>query len=126
MRKLAEKFPGAFLVFATLKDALSDAEKAEIGQLATWGRERLADRRSRAPVIVLTGLELFSSWHINESWKTHGGQHAKFVEPASVCLDNLWTLAEFTQQLYLGLPSSYCQRRRQIVPGGGVKVYQSD
>ena len=116
MRRLAEKFPGAFLVFATLKDALSDAEKAEIGQLAIWGRERLADRRPRAPVIVLTGLELFSSWHINESWKEHGGQHAKFVEPASVCLDNLWTLAELTQQLYLGLPSSYAHLRASV-PG---------
>jgi hypothetical protein len=110
MRKLAERFPGAFLVFATLKDELSDAEKAEIGQLATWGRERLPDRRPRAPVIVLTGLELFS-WHINHSWEERGGRHAKFVEPARVCLDNLWTLAEFTQQLYLGLPDSYAHLR---------------
>ena len=70
-------------MFATLKDELSDAEKAEIGQLATWGRERLPDHRPRAPVIVLTGLELFSSWHINHSWKERGGRHAKFIEPPS-------------------------------------------
>lgn len=63
MRKLAEKFPGAFLVFATLKDELSDAEKAEIGQLATWGRERLPDRRPRAPVIVLTGRAILQLAH---------------------------------------------------------------
>jgi hypothetical protein len=109
MRKLAEKFTGAFLVFATLKEELSETEKAMIGELATWGRERLPDRRPRAPVIVLTGIELFSSRHIEHSWKERGGRHAKFVEPPSVRLDNLWNLAEFTQQLYLGLPNPYAQ-----------------
>ena len=104
MRKLADKFPGAFLVFATLKDSLSDVEKEEIGRLATWGRERLADGRPRAPVIVFTGVELFSTWHIEQSWKDLGGQWAKFVALPSVHLDNLWTLAEITQQIYLGLP----------------------
>jgi len=107
MRKLADKFPGAFLVFATLKDSLSDVEKEEIGRLATWGRERLADGRPRAPVIVLTGIELFSTWRIEQSWKDLGGQHAKFVAPPSVHLDNLWTLAEITQQVYLGLPHAH-------------------
>jgi hypothetical protein len=43
MRRLAEKFPGAFLVFAMLKDALTAPEKAEIAALATWGRELLLD-----------------------------------------------------------------------------------
>jgi hypothetical protein len=50
---------------------------------------------------------LFSSWHINHSWKERGGRHAKFVEPPSVRLDNLWTLAEFTQQL----PGPYAHLR---------------
>jgi len=104
MRKLADKFPGAFLVFATLKDSLSDVEKQRIGCLATWGRERLADGRPRAPVIIFTGIELFSAWLIEESWKALGGQWAKSLAPPSVRLDNLWTLAEVTQQIYLGLP----------------------
>jgi hypothetical protein len=104
MRKLADKFPGAFLVFATLKDNLSELEKQEIGRLATWGLEQLPDGRPRAPVIVLTGVELFSTWHIEQSWKELGGRHAKFVEGLTMRLDNLWTFAEITQQLYLGLP----------------------
>lgn len=107
MWKLAEHFPGAFLIFATLKDDLSEVEKAEIGRLANWGRERLPDYRPRAPVIVLTGVELFADWYIEQSWKDRGGQWAKFVEPAYARLDNLWTLAELTQQIYLGLPSPY-------------------
>jgi hypothetical protein len=41
MEILATAFPGAFLVFATLKDALSDDERSIIGKLALWGREPL-------------------------------------------------------------------------------------
>jgi hypothetical protein len=107
MRKLAEQFPGAFLVFAALKDDLSDTEKVEIGHLATWGRERLVDGRPRAPVIVLTGIELFAPWRIRQSWKGLGGERAKFAESQRARFDNLWDLAELTQQIYLGLPDPY-------------------
>jgi len=67
MRRLAEKFPGAFLVFAMMKDAITDSEKAEIAALALWGREQLDDGRPRAPVIVLTGTELFSEEHVKRT-----------------------------------------------------------
>ena len=107
MRRLAEKFPGAFLVFATLKDSLSDAEKSEAAQLALWGRERMEDGFPRAPVIVLTSLELFCPWNLKQTWKDRGEQWAKFAEHARFDFDNLWTLAEITQQLYLGLPDRY-------------------
>jgi hypothetical protein len=106
-RKLAETFPGAFLVFAALKDDLSDVEKGEIGRLAAWGRGRLRDGRPRAPVIVLTGTELFFAWHIEETWRKLGGHRAGFVRVPSVRIENLWTLAEITQQMYLGLPHPY-------------------
>jgi hypothetical protein len=117
MRKLGEKFPGAFLVFAALKDDLSDAERLEIGRLATWGRERLPDGRPRAPVIVLGGLELFSEWQIKRSWKKVGGQRAKLVERSTVSLSNLWELAEITQQIYLGLPDPYAVPRPTVTNG---------
>jgi len=107
MWKLAELFPGAFLVFAALKDDLTETEKAEIGRLATWGRERLVDGRPRAPIIVLTGAELFAHGRITRSWKELGGERAKFAESQRVRLDNLWNLADVTQQIYLGLPSPY-------------------
>jgi hypothetical protein len=115
MRKLADKFPGAVFVFATLKDALSDGEKALIGPLASWGRENLPDHRPRAPVIVLTGIELFARWHIEEAWKEHGGMHANFAAPMHQYLDNLTTLANLTQQLYLGLPDRNAELRASMV-----------
>jgi hypothetical protein len=112
MKKVAEKFPGAFIVFATLKDELSDAEQSSIGKLAMQGRERLDNGQPRSPVIVLTGTELFASWNLNHAWKEKGGQHARFAEPAAMRLDNLLTLAELTQQLYLGLPDPWAHLRQ--------------
>ena len=106
MRKLADKFPGAFVVFATLKDELSPTERAEIGQFALWGRRRLQDGRPHTPVIVLTATELFCNWHVRESWKKAGGPRANVVQSRNVRLENLWTLAELTQRVYLGLEDS--------------------
>jgi len=107
MRKLGEKFPGAFLVFATLKDTLSDTDKKLVGDLASWGRAHLKNGRPHSPVIVLTGIELFARWDIRDAWKGLGGRHANFIERARVRLGNLWEFAEITQQLYLDLPDPY-------------------
>jgi hypothetical protein len=104
MRKLADKFPGAIHVFAALKNELTDTEKTAIRDFATWGRQRLPDGRPQAPVIVLTGIELFAGWDIEHRWKEMGDPHAKFVSRPSVRLENLWKVADITQQLYLGLP----------------------
>lgn len=109
MQKLATQFPGAFLIFSTLKDELNDEEKREIGRFALWGRERLPDGKPRAPVIVLTGAELFSAWSMAQSWKDAGGQRAQIAEPAYMRFDNLWTLAEATQQVYLELPHPHAR-----------------
>lgn len=105
MRQLADLFPGAFLVFAALKEALHEEERTAIAALAQWGREPLDDGRPRAPVIVLTGTELFSTWHIAHTWKELEGKRKQFAEAGYVGLDNLWTLADVTQQIYLNLPS---------------------
>ncbi|WP_348262660.1 hypothetical protein P8935_23075 [Telmatobacter sp. DSM 110680] len=114
MRKLGEKFPGAFLVFATLKDNLSDTEKKLVSDLALWGRGRLNDGKPHSPVIVLTGIELFAPWDIREAWKVHGGRHAGFIgQGSSMRLGDLWNFAEITQHLYLDLPSIHSH----LVPG---------
>jgi hypothetical protein len=52
IRTLAEKMPGAFLVFAVLKEALSVREIARLRSLAKWGRRRPLNGRPRNPVIV--------------------------------------------------------------------------
>lgn len=117
MRLLAESFPGSILVFATLKEAseLSSGETNLIRKLADWGREYDRDRKqSRAPVIMLTGTELFTSHYLHEKWEEKGGDHKKIIEPAwiNARLNNLRMLADLTQQLYLGM-SSYGKWREE-------------
>ena len=74
-------------------------------RLAGWGREYSRERRqARAPVIILTGAELFT-FSLTEEWKKIGGRHAKFAEHAMIKMENLRVLADLTQQLYLNMPS---------------------
>jgi hypothetical protein len=108
LKSLAIRFPGSILVFSTMKEAaeLSKAEVERIAKLAEWGREYVRERRqTRAPVIVLTGAELFAPFSLEDAWKKIGGMHAQLVEPAWIRTDNLRVLADLTQQLYLGMPA---------------------
>ncbi len=108
MKRLAEAFPGSIIVFATLKEA-EDLSREEIGcikKLAQWGREYDKERKqTRAPVIMLTGTELFAADNLKMTWENKGGRHKKMIEPVWVGTDNLRRLADLTQQLYLGMPS---------------------
>lgn len=107
MKTLATRFRGAIIVFATLKQSaeLSEGEIERLGELALWGREYLTDsRHTRAPVIVLTGTELFASYSLREAWKAAGGKHGQFSGVGWFRENNLRVLADLTQQLYLNLP----------------------
>jgi hypothetical protein len=114
MKKLAVKFPGSFQVFATLKDNLSDDERSAIGDFALWGRDPLRNGHPRAPVIVLTGVELFSEWLVDHTWKNLDDKRGKFAALSPTRLDNLWTLADLTQQFYLGLPDRFETLREKV------------
>ncbi|AYO78909.1 hypothetical protein [Sphingobium yanoikuyae] len=106
MKDLALAFPGAALVFATMRDVsqLSKDEIRRLTELARWGRHYEAKRRQvRAPVIVLTGTELFAEHALEDTWKKKGGLHAELVSPGYVRTDNLYQLADMTQQLNLGM-----------------------
>lgn len=108
MKKLSLRFPGSILVFSTMKrgDELSPDEVARIRKLAEWGREYMTDRRrTRAPVIILTGAELFAAHSLDAAWQAMGGRHAKLIEPGWITPDDPVVLADLTQQLYLNMPS---------------------
>ena len=103
LRNLASLFPGSFFVFATLTDRLTEKEKQLIASLALWGREYTGSGETRAPVIILTGNELFASLGLSSAWKQLGGLHEAFAE--NYIRGNLHVLADMTQQLYLGVQS---------------------
>jgi hypothetical protein len=106
MRELATAFPGAILIFATLNDALSAQEIELIVPLAMSARRKRFRGQPHSPVIVLTGVELFSSSWIGNCWdgkdglyKEFNGQHFDFSD--------LELVSDATSQLYLGLESWY-------------------
>ena len=83
-------------------------------QILPRGAEsRLMVARPRAPVVVLTGVELFSPWRIDDTWKGLDGVRKQLADAGHVRLDNLWALADATQQIYLGLPSRSEELRRK-------------
>ena len=104
MKVLASEFPGATLIFATLKEKLSPAEIVSIKAMAQSQRGKRLRGQANSPVIVLTGTELFSSDGAPECWREKGGAYDKFSETRGEWSD-LFSIADATQQLYLGLPS---------------------
>ena len=97
IKDLAEALPGAFLVFAVLKEHLTSWEISLLRSLANWGRRRRIDGRPRNPLIVLTGTELFTSYRLSNEWEPNS--KAKKLIGAHVDLANPLNLAELTQRL---------------------------
>lgn len=128
MRLISERFPGAAIVFATMKEAseLSVDEVSRIRKFAEWGREYLRKHQhTRAPVVVLTGTELFAAHHLEQAWNERGGKHAEFSEHWGFRVENLRILANLTQQLYLEMPpyNSWLEEKwkRKSVRGDGLE-----
>ena len=111
LRRVAENFPGAYIIVSSLK-TIPDYSQREIGllrELAEWGRTRRSDGSLKNPLIVLTGIELFSEHGITQAWKAAG-----FVQPAHVDMTDWYQLAEATQQTYLGLRPFYADFQMQL------------
>ena len=109
LKRMAIYFPGLILVFATLKEELSKEEKELIIPLANWGRVSLPliNGKTRAPVIILTAIELFAINDLRDTYQKKGGLFAKLISPGYIRLENLRVLANITQQLHLGMKSYY-------------------
>lgn len=102
MTLLAEQFPGALLVFATLRKSLTNQEKRLLRPVVNRGRRCWKAEQPCNPVLVLTGNELFSRRHPRQVWKDLGGVFAahslSFGDPRE-----LISLADDTQQIYLDM-----------------------
>ncbi len=62
MMALAKDFPGAILVFATLRKELTENEKKLLRPLVNRGRKYWKAERPYNPVLILTGTELFADF----------------------------------------------------------------
>lgn len=98
MRYLAKTFPGAILVFSTLRESLTKEEVTALTRLAKFGRKHWKADRPLNPVLVLTGRELLT-------WKS---PPLCWTEEEQNRFQNVHTLIELfnaSQQIYLGLKS---------------------
>jgi hypothetical protein len=98
MRYLAKAFPGAVLVFSTLRKSLKPGEIRQISRIARAGRAYWKADRPLNPVLILTGTELLSLHKPPYCWNED--QKKRFDH-----LAGLLGVCNATQQIYLGLPS---------------------
>jgi hypothetical protein len=98
MRHLGAMFPGAVLVFSTLRETLSKKEIVALKRLAKSGRKYWKAKRPINPVLILTSTELLKWERPPYCWTE--AQQKQFHR-----VHGLLSLCNATQQLYLGLPS---------------------
>jgi hypothetical protein len=115
MEALGKAFPGAVLAFCSLRKHLSATEKKLIARVVRKGRGYLKAGRLHNPVLVLTGVELFSEIGPPHCWKAAGEPFSKFE---NVYIDDVQTLCDATQQMHLNIESYWTwregrQRRRE-------------
>ena len=110
-KELAKQFPGALLVFATLRPELTDKEKRRLTSLARAGRHRIRTDKWRTPVMVLTAVELMARMGPPFCWKDAGGRFEQFGKHYRGHRE-LIDLCDATQQLHLGMePDAESQRQ---------------
>lgn len=100
MTDLGKAFPGAILVFAKLRESLSDEEIAILCPLVNRSRKNRKNNRPFNPVLILTGKELFWKSAFSEWWKERASLRMA-VNPREGMLE----LCDFTQQTNLGIDS---------------------
>lgn len=98
MREIAKAFPGAVLVFSTLRKELTDFEIKKIGTITKRGRKYWKSERPLNPVLILTGTELLSFSGAPHCWDDALKQRFDHAR-------GLMALCDATQQIYLKLPS---------------------
>ena len=111
-REAAKLFPGAVLCFCTFNDSLDQNEIRGLTRIASEGRERMGVGKQMNPVLILTARELFSEFVM-------GGLHSLYGDKADYARavymrDDMEELSDFTQQLYLGMPSYHKWRENKL------------
>lgn len=97
MERLGEAFPEAVLVFATLKESLTDKEKIILRRVVDNFRKRRKNQRPFNRVLILTGTELFLGSLSESSWKSRF-ERIRWEK-------DLFEICDFTHQIHLGMDS---------------------
>jgi hypothetical protein len=101
MEAFTQKFPGAVMVFSTLRRELSKKEITMLTRVAKRTWKSKVNGGPSMPLVVLTGNELFSSSEPWQTWEKLGGKFSRYGHwPSSHDEEAEW-LAEATQFLHL-------------------------
>ena len=123
-RKTAQMYRGAVLCFSTFRDSLDRDEIKAIKQIAEAGRDPLDVGRQLNPVLILTARELFGQFrHVD--FNSLYGDKAQYARGIFIRRE-IDELCDFTQQLYLGMPSRHDaldkKRRERIAKAAARKA----
>ena len=102
MVDLGKAFPDAVLVFATLKEQLSDNEKKILRPMVNNSRRNWKRGIPFNPVLILTGTELFWQSGLSE-WQQKMEEKIRFIDYPSPPRSQLLVFCDFTQQVYLNM-----------------------
>ncbi len=120
LKRVAERFPGSIMVMSTLRsgEQLTLGEIGRLRHLALWGRRSFHAGQPINPLVIFTGTELFASHGISMAWKEIDGR-----EPHSAYdFRELHTLADLTQERYLGLKSPWARDASEQVHHTMAKI----
>ncbi len=106
MRHLGHSFPGAVLVFSTLRKSLTATEISGIARIAKLGRKYWKADHPINPVLVLTGTELLNWQGPPYCWE-------ESVQKKFDRAHGLIELCNATQQMYLKLPSWHAEWQKK-------------
>lgn len=111
-RRASELFPGAVLCFGTFNDSLNPFEIKGLKRIVEAGRESLDVGMSLNPVLILTARELFGQFHSGEFPELYGSDSQ--MARGMFMHGEIREVCEFTQRLYLGMPSSHEERQAKV------------
>lgn len=100
LQAVAKVLPGTILVVSVLKESFSAAEKRLLKKLVRWGWVSV-EGHMRAPVIMLTGVELFADWTVKKSWQEKGAPYPADADMS--VFSDLELFAMETQRIHLGM-----------------------
>lgn len=102
MRDLGETFPNAVLIFATMKEELSNNEKKLLLPMVNNSRKSWMKGNTFNSVLILTGTELFWQSGLSE-WRQKMEEKTGVINHPSVLQTELHLLCYLTQQTYLDI-----------------------
>lgn len=103
MKWVAEQFPGAIIVFATLNKHLTTQEKKLLAPLVNKGRRQWKADMPYNPVLILTATELLTDFGPPQCWSHAGDTYKPFADQYRRSLGEIISLCDITEQIYLGL-----------------------